>query len=124
MHSKATETAPVENLAAASDRLRDFQSELKVFRSRLGQHAFVVDGSRVYDLIPREAALLDEVIARGEGSASAEVHALFNDLGLFAPDNRRRIRLHPIEPPLVTGLSLNVAQACNMSCRYCYADEG
>jgi uncharacterized protein len=27
-------------------------------------------------------------------------------------------------PPPVTGMSLNVAQACNMGCHYCYADEG
>jgi uncharacterized protein len=104
--------------------LPDFAAELKLFASAFGQHAFVVDGSRVYDLSPMEAALLQGATAPDARVTSEELPALFDDLGLFTPASRRHITLDPIEPPQVTGLSLNVAQACNMGCRYCYADEG
>jgi uncharacterized protein len=102
----------------------DFAAKLKLFPSAFGQHAFVVDGSRVYDLTPMEAALLQGATVRDVDLTSGELRALLDDLGLFTPTSRRHITRDLIEPPQVTGLSLNVAQACNMGCRYCYADEG
>src|SRR5215510_3472825 len=100
------------------------QAELKLFRSALGHHALVVDGSRVYDLMADEAAVLRAAITPGDAAGSTDSAALLADLGLLAPAARRRIALDPIEPPKVTAFSLNVAQACNMGCAYCYADEG
>jgi uncharacterized protein len=114
---------PVTDTSRSSLRQApDLGAELKLFQSELGQHIFVADGSRVYDLSRDEAVLLQNAIATGRVPPSA--NSLFNELGLFITPDRRRITLHPIEPPRLTGMSLNVAQACNMGCRYCYADEG
>ncbi|MDQ4117227.1 MAG: radical SAM protein [Actinomycetota bacterium] len=79
--------------------------DLRVFHSSVGAHVFVVDGSRIYDL-PQGLA------------PSAVVEALRSDPG------PRRIDGRPLPPPPLYALSLNVLQACNMSCGYCYADEG
>lgn len=73
---------------------------------------FVVDNSQLFEVGPElfdglldgkpeaEALLLDALVARG---ARAEDFAAV------------------IEP---TAVSLNIAQVCNLSCSYCYADEG
>ena len=86
--------------------MRDIGSELRVINSALGRHLFVVDGSRIYDMSddaePGELdGILDELIPAG-----------------------RRIDDRPLDPPPLQSLSLNLAQACNMGCSYCYADEG
>ena len=84
--------------------------ELHLFDSAIGSHLFVVDGSRIYDLPP-------EVANRLEQSWSA--------LDLFPVDSfPRYIDGQPLTPPPLASISLNVAQACNMSCSYCYADTG
>ncbi len=77
--------------------------ELRFFRSSAGTHLFVADGSRIYD-VPDDMAPAD--LARTLGEAP------------------RRIDGRPLPPPPLSALSLNVLQACNMSCGYCYADEG
>ena len=81
-------------------------AELRVFHSSAGTHLFVVDGSRIYDL-PDGLAPADLVEALGTDHATP-----------------RRIDGRPLPPPPLSALSLNVLQACNMSCGYCYADEG
>lgn len=86
--------------------VRDVQSEMRLIESALGRHLFVVDGSRLYD-VPDDFSIDREM--------------LFAEL---VPENRRRISEAPLTPPRLQSLSLNVAQACNMSCGYCYADEG
>ena len=70
---------------------------------------FVVPGSMLFDI----DAELFTALERGDAAAVAELRTL-------AP-----------APPVidgnllpVTALSLNVAQACNLACTYCYADEG
>lgn len=86
------------------------ETELHVFESRIGSHLFVVDGSRIYDLTPAAANRLQQ-------SWSA--------FDLFPLDSLPRyIDGQPLTPPPLASISLNVAQACNMSCRYCYADTG
>ena len=50
------------------------------------------------------------------------MRALLDELA--GADGRRRIDLTAPEPPPLFSLSLNVAQTCNMSCGYCYADRG
>lgn len=83
------------------------ESERRVIESAIGRHLFVVDGSRLYDL-PDDVdlgsldALMDEIV----------------------PNDGRRIDETPLAPPPLQSLSLNLAQACNMGCSYCYADEG
>jgi uncharacterized protein len=86
------------------------ETELHLFDSAIGSHLFVVDGSRIYDLPP-------EVANRLEQSWSA--------VDLFPVDSfPRYIDGQPLTPPPLASISLNVAQACNMSCSYCYADTG
>lgn len=89
--------------------VRDVSSELRLIDSALGRHVFVVDGSRLYDL-PDGSDLDDEALA-----------TLMDE---YVPESRRRIDEVPLSPPPLQSLSLNLAQACNMSCSYCYADEG
>jgi len=86
-------------------------AELRFFRSSAGTHLFVADGSRIYDL-PEGVAPADLARALREDDAT-QPHA-----------TRRRIDGRPLPPPPLSALSLNVLQACNMSCGYCYADEG
>lgn len=89
--------------------MRNPSSELRLIESALGRHLFVVDGSRLYDLP-------DDV--------HVDEDALATLLGEYVPEARRRIDEVPLAPPPLQSLSLNLAQACNMSCSYCYADEG
>lgn len=81
-------------------------SEVHSFASADGRHILVVDGSRIYDL---PSGVED---ARGWAARA----------GLL--DGRRYVTSEPLAPPPLRALSLNVAQGCNMSCGYCYADEG
>ncbi|MGW7607584.1 radical SAM protein [Streptomyces sp. NPDC054766] len=94
-------------------------TELRVFRSAHGAHLFVADGSRVYDLPEETAARLERWTAAPEGSLAG----LAEELALpLWPE--RRIDGTPAAPPPLSSISLNVMQACNLSCGHCYADEG
>jgi len=78
-----------------------------VLDSAVGKQLFVADGSRLYGL--PQAVDLDK----------KQIERIVRDLtGVPFIDSS------PLEPPGLQTLSLNVAQACNMGCRYCYADEG
>ncbi|MET9731055.1 radical SAM protein [Streptomyces sp. NPDC006458] len=94
-------------------------AEVKVFRSAHGAHLFVADGSRVYDLPEELAARLERWTAAPNGSSADLADAL--DLPLWG---ERRIDGPLAEPPPPASISLNVMQACNLSCGHCYADEG
>ncbi len=82
---------------------------LHPFRSAQGAHVLLVDGSRIYDL--DEASYAE--------AASGSVPA-----GLREEHETRYVDETPYLPGGLRALSLNVAQGCNMSCSYCYADEG
>ena len=113
--------------AAPSPRLGP-ASEVRVFRSTHGAHLFVADGSRVYDLPAATADRLDAWLAGGPAPGQAgdqgEDQALWDAVGLFTRESAPRIDGRPLAPPPLASISLNVMQACNMSCGYCYADEG
>lgn len=81
-------------------------AEAHAFSSRAGRHVLVVDGSRIYDLPPDAAEPEDWAAAASLLDGPSYVSA------------------EPLAPPPLRALSLNVAQSCNMSCSYCYADEG
>jgi uncharacterized protein len=68
---------------------------------------FVVQGSRIYEL----DALAANAISSADG--------YFLDQFRTQPEVQRPVAVAP-----VAALSLNLAQACNLSCAYCYADEG
>ena len=91
-------------------------AERLAFRSAVGAHVFLADGSRLYDLDEETARDLDEA---GPDAAGLLLAGLGVEGGAprFIDD-----RAPPV--PALHALSLTVAQACNMSCGYCYADEG
>ena len=81
--------------------------EFRLIQSALGQHVFVVDGSRLYDL--------------PEGIQSETLEKVIDQV---LSKRTRHIDDMPLAPPPLQSLSLNLAQACNMGCSYCYADAG
>jgi hypothetical protein len=74
---------------------------------------FIVEGSRLYEISPDLFAGL----AAGDESILKNFH---EDVHGFGPELDTSFE-NLVEP---VSLSLNVAQACNLSCSYCYADEG
>jgi len=72
---------------------------------------FLVDGSRLFEVEPSFFAEL----ASGNASAEARLFDMAKAWPRAATD-------HFLPPP--TAITLNVAQSCNLSCTYCYADEG
>jgi uncharacterized protein len=104
----------------------DPAAAIRLFRSGYGSHLFVADGSRIYDVPSDTAARLARWLAhRGESATTDPVSSLWNAVGLDPVDLAQRwVGPDPASPPPLTSISLNVMQACNMSCRYCYADEG
>lgn len=98
-------------------------SEWRVFRTTRGAHLFVVSGSRIFDIDPDTAAEL-EALAR-DGARRPPPH-LANLLSSLRESGRGKYSTSEAlaVPPPLRSISLNVAQSCNMSCRYCYADAG
>ncbi|MGH2769268.1 MAG: radical SAM protein, partial [Actinomycetota bacterium] len=101
---------------------RALSAELRTFRSPGGSHLFVVDGSRIYDVSEELAARIESWTA-SEDAAAPGAEVVWRALGL-AGDSPRYVDASPLAPPPLASLSLTVMQACNMSCGYCYADEG
>jgi uncharacterized protein len=71
----------------------------------------VVEGSRLFETTPAFFAALE--------SDSEEARRELLDLTRVGP---RAVEVSRVPPP--TAISLNIAQSCNLSCSYCYADEG
>ncbi|MFE2562166.1 radical SAM protein [Streptomyces sp. NPDC059352] len=94
-------------------------AQVRAFRSAHGAHLFVADGSRLYDLPEATAVRLEEWLSASEGSLDELGRTL--DLPLWGAP---RIDGTPLAPPPLSSISLNVMQACNLSCGHCYADEG
>lgn len=94
----------------------DIRAEALIFESLQGAHLFLADGSRVFDIDVEFAATLSHMIDNGK--VPRELAELIGD------GESRFIGSETVAPPDVRSISLNVAQSCNMSCSYCYADEG
>lgn len=84
-------------------------ADFHLFESDLGRHLLVADGSRLYD------------ISHEQPTDVTTLRKLVEDI---SPAGSRRINGTPLSPPPLQTLSLNVAQACNMGCSYCYAGKG
>lgn len=95
-------------------RLRD---NYLLVESRVGHHLFATNGSRVFDIDETTAERAAAVIAEGDLAAARSFERA---LGA----DHRFISCETPEVPPLRALSLNVAQACNLGCKYCYADEG
>src|SRR6476620_3883546 len=87
------------------------------FQSRHGEHVFLSDGSRIYDVSRAIQAELDQALALGD----AALERLLGRLGL---DGAPHVDDRPLEDPPIRALSLAVAQKCNLGCTYCYAQGG
>jgi uncharacterized protein len=74
----------------------------------------VVDGSRLYEVSPD----LFGGLSRGEASSIREFQEAIGGAG----HGFERSCYSDLAEPV--SLSLNVAQVCNLSCSYCYADQG
>lgn len=86
-------------------------NEFHLTESDQGKHLFVVNGSKIYDL-PVEVSFQ-------QMSYLDYIKSIEDELASY-----RYISNEPLAPPKLAALSLNVAQGCNLSCNYCYADEG
>ncbi|TAL18939.1 MAG: radical SAM protein, partial [Aquabacterium sp.] len=96
------------------------QASALLFDSAAGPHLFVTDRSRVYGL---ERGAADELAHRlAAAGSAAEADALI--AALTGVEQPRVMEQASVQPPPLRTLSLNLAQACNMACGYCYADEG
>jgi uncharacterized protein len=104
--------------AAPAAHAGPWHPDARVVRSAVGNHLFVVDGSRLYDIPDDLAARLERDLTAGDTSG---VEALLDQI---SPGQARYIGPEGAEPPPLRAISLNVAQACNLGCGYCYADEG
>jgi uncharacterized protein len=83
-----------------------------LFRSEVGDHLLSVEGSRIFDLDAEHALRL----RIGDPTIRAAIDALV----LQQPDEA--MSLVPEVTP--QALSLNVSNACNLTCTYCYAGRG
>ena len=93
-------------------------AEARVFRSEAGSHLFIVDGSRVYDLPDAAASEIERALPPATTRQSPG-HCWTTSSASRRP---RYIDDDAAAAPPLFSLSLNVAQSCNMSCGYCYAD--
>lgn len=95
-----------------------------LFETEYGKHLFLVDGSQIFDI---DDTTYNRVLTNGNKIVfpQEETNLLFSEIGLYSGENYRYIGKEvPNDIYQVSSLSLNVAQGCNMSCSYCYADEG
>src|SRR5262249_50889975 len=75
--------------------------------------AFLVRGSQLFEVDQQTLARLEG----GEETALSQLQAL--------EPSPQALALEDVTPPRTpAALSLNIAQACNLACSYCYADEG
>ena len=102
---------PAEPLSTAHN-----PAGLHLFSTEFGAHAFLANGSRVYDLAPSLQQELQTALQAG-----SDVTALLQRLGLDAP---AYVDDAPLTSPPMRSLSLAVAQKCNLGCTYCYASGG
>jgi uncharacterized protein len=91
----------------------------------VGSGAVHVVDDEVYELLPRAKELIDSEAAMAGSSALAEIAALYEKGQLFAPDDYADYRDEVKQrPTVVKALCLHVAHACNLACRYCFAEGG
>ena len=87
------------------------QEDIHLFETDGRHFGFVVDGSRLYQIAEETAALL-------QSDSGPSV------LARFALQSGNRIADDAPQSMQIRSLSLAVAQKCNLSCTYCYAQEG
>jgi uncharacterized protein len=93
--------------------LNDQGPEFHPFETEFGSHLLIVNGSRVYSI--------SEELAVALSTAQSGAPGILDAYGLAAAPyiNDEALR----DPPL-RAVSLAIAQACNLGCVYCYAQQG
>ena len=103
-------------LAPSPAATRPRSPDVHLLRTGHGGHAFIVDGSCLFDLDESAFARLSAAL---DGQ---DLGAVLDDLGLRSAAPRIDDAA-PVGMP-VRALSLAIAQKCNLGCTYCYAREG
>lgn len=96
---------------------RPASSDFRVIRAGSSAQLFVADGSQLFEISGTDTGQLSELVETMEAGDFARAVGL-------DPRRRRWISATLPELPAVRSISLQVAHSCNMSCHYCYADEG
>lgn len=96
---------------------RPASSDFRIIRAGSSEYLFVADGSQLFEISGADTGQLTELAATMETGDFARAAGL-------DPHRRRWISATLPELPAVRSISLQVAHSCNMSCHYCYADEG
>lgn len=92
-------------------------SNLILFDSGTGRHLFFVAGSRIFDVDGDTAQAVEAALRLDDANRlpAAVRHLL---------DGRSSEPRPLTQAPAIASLSLNLMQACNMGCGYCYAEQG
>ena len=101
----------------SESKQRRATADFHVVNTRSGPFLFAVDGSRFYEATAADETELQTLLRESTPEAFAR------HVGLCST-RRPRIAASIPDPPAVRSISLQVAQSCNLSCGYCYADEG
>lgn len=105
-----------------SPEVDNLSRDFHLFESAVAKHLLVVDASRVFDLDESTAQRIAQLLVVDDSVNEQEI-ANFRQ-SFVMPGGQPAIDDTPLEPPPLRSLSLNVAQSCNLGCKYCYADEG
>jgi uncharacterized protein len=95
---------------------RPVDPDIHLFEASSAPHAFLPNGSRVYEIAPSVATVLEAALASGRKTGP-----LLAQLGLDAPPF---VGDESTTAPPLRAISLAIAQKCNLGCTYCYADGG
>lgn len=110
--------APPDSRLAARGPSAAQHPDVHLVNTSAGSHAFIVNGSRIYDLEPRAAETLQKALVSDDREV---VDRLLIQFGLTLPP---LIDERPIMSPPLRSVSLAIAQKCNLGCTYCYAQQG
>jgi uncharacterized protein len=92
-------------------------SSIHPFESERGRHLFVANGSRIYDVEQKLAAEIDNL-------SDADEATITSFLARYGLDANPYVNDAALVDPPIRSMSLAVAQTCNLSCTYCYAQGG
>ena len=93
------------------------QCNYKLIESSTGFHVFATNGSRLFDVDNSMAERIGQLFLAEDEIQAKSFEQVFGT-------ERQFIEPQAPELPKLRALSLNVAQACNLGCQYCYADTG